>query len=75
MTYVVIHFNSNTPFLRERFYLALLGFIKTFHTQGLLKERPFDFIVRFLEIHLENNSIEFFRVNFVERFMKDHNPF
>ena len=57
MTYVVIHFNSNTPFLRERFYLASPGLMTTFHSQGLLKKWPFDFIVRFLKIHFEYNTV------------------
>jgi len=57
MTYVIIHFNSNTPFLRKRFNLAAPGFIKTFHTQCLLEEWPLDLIVRFFEIHLKNYSI------------------
>ena len=75
VTYVIFHFNPNTPFLREGFYLVSLGLIKTFHTQSLLKEGPFDFIVCFLKIHFENNAIEFFWVNLMERFMQDDNPF
>ena len=43
--------------------------------QSLLKKWTFYFIIRFLKIHFENNPIYLFRVDLMERFMMDHNPF
>jgi hypothetical protein len=48
---------------------------ETFHPQALEQERPFDHIVGLLKINFENNSILFFPMELMYRFMKNDDPF
>jgi hypothetical protein len=48
---------------------------ETFHSQALEQEMPFDLILGLLKINFKNNSILFFPMELVYRFMENDDPF
>jgi hypothetical protein len=56
VTDIIVNFDSHTTSLGEFGYLVTPFDGKNFHSNDLVKEGPFDLIVRLLKINFEENS-------------------
>jgi hypothetical protein len=69
-TNVIIDLNGNT-FSKNKVFNSLAPLLgETFHPQNLLKERPLDFIIGFLEVYFEDYPIQLIAVHLMYCFMQ-----
>ena len=73
MTHVIIYLDSHAAFFIKDLTFFLQASSKPFIRKSLLQKWSFNFVIYLPEIHFEDTSIQFIRVDFIQGFMKnDH---